>query len=61
MVRGTVEASRVIELMSEDTVRSTPSFSDFLMQIHSNIIASVYYVCERNRITSLSLNSYLIL
>ena len=41
VVRGTTEASRVIEMMAEDVQRNTPSFSDLLMQVHSNIIASV--------------------
>ena len=45
VLRGTTEASRIMELMTEDAIRSTPSFSDFLMQIHSNIIASVLRIC----------------
>lgn len=30
-----------MEMMTEDAMRNMPSFSDLLMQIHSNIIASV--------------------
>ena len=45
VLRGTTEASRVMEMMTEDAVRSQPSFSDFLMQVHSDIIASVWSVC----------------
>jgi hypothetical protein len=41
IVRGTVEASQLMEMMTEDAVRKQLSFVEFLMQIHSNIIADI--------------------
>ena len=40
-MRGSPEASQVMELMIEDVLRKAPSFSDFLTEVHSNIISGV--------------------
>ena len=41
VVRGSSLASKVMEMMTEDALRTDSSFSDYLMQLHSNIIASI--------------------
>ena len=41
ILRGTQEASLVMEMMTEDMIRKEPSFSDYLRRLHSNIILNI--------------------